>query len=188
MQPSDFEKFRNLLFGMAKLYDKEIDGTTLDAYWLALRDWEVDDFQDAAALLMQTKNFMPRPADFHALKKAQGPGPNEAWEIAMGRDRLRLQPEDLITKAVRIVGGYTRIAMADVEKDLPHIMRRFLAAYQELSDAEEAREALPDLEVRRLSAAVQGDKTVDEALRALFPADETGRGRNGSSGFRSIGG
>ncbi len=158
MQPSDFEKFRNLLFGMAKLYDKEIDNTMLDAYWIALRDWSLDNFQDACALLMQTKNFMPRPADFHSLQKAQEPGPNEAWFEAIGRGKDSSHPRDRISKAVEIVGGYERLAMANTETELPHIMRRFLAAYEELTESDSARyalpnfasQALPDLNARNL--------------------------------------
>lgn len=41
--------------------------------------------------------------------------------------------------------------MADVERDLPHIQRRFLEAYEELTDVECVREALPAIASPQLS-------------------------------------
>jgi hypothetical protein len=43
--------------------------------------------------------------------------------------------------------------MLDMEREIPHVQRRFLEIYRELSDVDLAREALPHLseDVRRVS-------------------------------------
>jgi hypothetical protein len=38
--------------------------------------------------------------------------------------------------------------MANTERDLPHIQRRFLEAYEELTDVDSVREALPQIAAR----------------------------------------
>ena len=70
MQQSDFQRFRAVMTGMAKVYERELDALLLDAYWVALRDWSLEDFERAAGELMRTNEFMPRPAAFNALRKA----------------------------------------------------------------------------------------------------------------------
>lgn len=153
MQPSDGQRFRDLLRGMGRMYGQEPDKLVLDAYWLALRDWDYADFEAAASHLMATAKFMPRPADFNALRKAAEPAPSEAWAEVLDACVDWRYPESLpdgrIGRAVAAVGGWRAIAMADTERDLPHIQRRFLQAYEELSDVETTRHALPELAAPR---------------------------------------
>jgi hypothetical protein len=131
------------------MYQIEPDNLMLDAYWIALRDWEYDDFEQAAAHLMANAKFMPRPADFNALRKASKPGPAEAWSQALSACKdwrhPELLPEGAIAEAAKSVGGFRAIAMANVEHDLPHIQRRFLEAYAEISARKEIVEAVPQI-------------------------------------------
>lgn len=79
MQQADFTRFRAVMTGMGELYQRELSGPLLDAYWLALRDWPLAEFEAAAAHLMATATFMPRPAEFNALRKAGRQTAGEAW-------------------------------------------------------------------------------------------------------------
>lgn len=146
MQPADFERFRAVMAGMAELYGREISPTLLDAYWLALRDWTLADFEAGAGRLMATAKFMPRPADWHGLRKASRMTPGEAWEAAIGVCtgwRNGTASVDALTdRVVRMVGGYERLAMESL--DTQHFTRnKFLEIYAEVEDAEDTREAVP---------------------------------------------
>jgi len=145
----DGKRFRAVLCGMGRMYGQELDGLVLDAYWLALRDWTFEDFKSAAAHLMASAKFMPRPVEFNALRRAAEPTPSEAWTIVLRACLDWRSPERLpagrIARAAAAVGGFRAIAMADEERDLPHVQRRFLCAYEELSDVESTRLALPQI-------------------------------------------
>lgn len=153
MDLSDFERFNAVMNGMAKLFDREIDNMLLDAYWLALRDWPLADFEQAAGHLMATARFMPRPADFNELRKAAKPVPAEAWLTARKACKSAWTPhgyrggtsgDPLIDKAVQAIGGYAAIAMCDTDK-LHFLERKFAEVYESLDSAEEVRQALPSL-------------------------------------------
>lgn len=176
MQQADFQRFRAVLAGMAELYQRELSGPLLDAYWLALKSWSLADFESAAAHLMATATFMPRPSDFNQLKKASEPTAGEAWATALANCTCwrgdRPSPGGRIDRAARAIGGYHAIAMADRETALPHIERRFKEAYEELSDVEETREALPEItQVRRLPRA-NNWTAVGEAMQNLLREDK----------------
>lgn len=149
MEQVDFPRFRAVMAGIAKVYEREIDGPLLDAYWLALRDWQLADFEAAAGHLMATSEFMPRPAAFSALRKAGEPTAAEAWEKA----RKALQwtvngyvekpgTNPLVSKALRSIGGANALAMCDEDK-LHFLERRFAQVYESLADSNAIREALP---------------------------------------------
>ena len=151
MQQPDFKRFMAIMTGMAKLYEREIDATLLDAYWMALRDWDLDDFEKAAALLMGTEKFMPRPAAFNDLRKAGKPTPGEAWARAVQACGSAIQcgqvtpngtcGDPMIDDVVRMIGGYGAIAMCEVDK-LHFLERRFAEHYESLEDRQTVREAV----------------------------------------------
>jgi hypothetical protein len=143
MRTDDYSRFRAVMTGMAKVYEREIDAPLLDAYWLALRTWDLGDFESAAGHLIGTSKFMPRPADFNGLRQAAELTAGEAWALALSG--AALDPGSRIARAAAIVGGQQHMRMADIERDLPHIQRRFLAAYEELADADQTRAALPQI-------------------------------------------
>ena len=151
MEQVDFPRFRAVMAGMAKVYEREIDGPLLDAYWLALRDWRLADFESAVGHLMATSEFMPRPAAFSALRKAGEPTAAEAWEKA----RKALQrtvngyiekpgTDPLVALALRSIGGANALAMCDEDK-LHFLERRFSQVYESLQDSNDTRQALPQI-------------------------------------------
>lgn len=170
MQQSDFQRFRAVLAGMAELYQRELSNPLLDVYWLALRSWTLADFESAAAHLMATATFMPRPSDFNALKKAGEPTAGEAWTDVLEycSNKRKIAPDGRTLRAANAVGGYYTIRMANIETALPHIERRFKEAYEELSDVEETREALPEItQVRRLQQG-SGWTQVGQAMQNML--------------------
>lgn len=149
MQPTDKRKFLEIINGMAALKPgKPLTPQALDLFWNAMRAWTIAEFEAAANHLMQTVEFMPNPFHFEQLRRASEPTAAEAWLEAGTRAanrRFKQYPNDRISRAVACIGGLDRIAMSDIERDLPHIQRRFMEAYAELTDVEQVREALPQI-------------------------------------------
>lgn len=166
MQTNEFERFNAVMNGMAKLYEREIDQPLLDAYWLALRDWPLEQFEQAAGHLMAHNKFMPRPAEFNELRKASKQTAGEAWAKVLqfartgythwtdgGVTRTKAEPPDdpAIQRAVAAIGGYHAIAMSETSKT-PFLERRFCENYDAMETAEEVRTALPSVGTFGLAA------------------------------------
>lgn len=166
MLETDGKRFRDLLRGMGRMYGQEPDGLVLDAYWLALGDWRYQDFEAAARHLMASAKFMPRPAEFNALRQAGEPLAGEAWTIVLDyckngfyrwedgsatSGRLELPGFDEPTlKAVQALGGFHAIAMHDTDK-LHFLEKRFAEHYEAMSNADAVRDALPEIAQPRTS-------------------------------------
>jgi hypothetical protein len=136
MEQRDFARFRAVMAGMSKLYERELDTVLLDAYWLALRDWSLPEFERGAAELMRTSEFMPRPAAFNALrKKAADATAAEAW-FTSGKS-----PDPLANRAMHIAAQGRYVGHIPLD-ELPWVQKRFLEVYSELQEAGEARKAL----------------------------------------------
>lgn len=150
METTDFQRFKAVMAGMARVFGAEIDKPLLDGYWLALRDWQIADFEGAAAHLMGSSKFMPRPADFNELrKKASEQSAGEAWEKVLKAIRTMYVREgasvDAKTDAVvRQMGGYAHLALMPSE-DLKFRARDFQTLWADMGEVEEARTALPNL-------------------------------------------
>lgn len=150
MLAADGPRFRAVLAGMGRLFGQDLDGVVLDAYWLALREWSLGDFEAACGRLMQTSRYMPRPADFAALARAHEATASEAWSAVLEhckgayRDRAGLDNGGPIDQAVAGLGGYRAIAFHNAEF-LPVLGRQFAERYAESRDVSAAREALPQL-------------------------------------------
>lgn len=159
MNTADFPRFRAVLAGMAKLYERELDGPLLDAYWLALGDWSLDDFEQASRRLMATSRFMPRPADYQELRKhAGGMTAGEAWEFALewvrsGHHRGHGKAPAGIDRAVRAIGGW-RLLGHTPEDELRHLERRFAQHFAEIAEAVEVREQLQQLSAQNPVRAI----------------------------------
>lgn len=135
MQQADAPRFNAIMNGLSKLYEREADRALLDAYWAALADWSIEEFQAGAVRLMRTSTFMPRPADFNALRRAALPSKGEAWAKVLQhikgdyRRQGGLSPE--IDAAVRAMGGYGWLAMM-ATKELTWQERRFCEHYEDV--------------------------------------------------------
>lgn len=146
MQTDDANRFRDLLRGMGRVFGSEPDAVVLDAYWLALRDWSLKDFEGACGHLLKTAKFMPRPHDFTELRKADRLTAGEAWSevLAIVRAGGNSHDDPVVTQAVRAIGGFNAIGMSHT--DQTHFLeKRFNEHYESINDAEDVRAALPNI-------------------------------------------
>lgn len=157
MQPVDAKPFRAILAGMGRMYGQELDKLVLDAYWLALGDWSLEDFEAGARQLMQTAKFMPRPADFHELRKAGRPTSGEAWAVVLAAARAGDEKPDIspaAKRALAAIGGIRAVMMSDPQKT-PFLAKSFGEHFESMQDADDVREAVPQIAgpdaARRLS-------------------------------------
>jgi hypothetical protein len=148
MQESDVTQFRNVIVGMGRMFGQEIDALVLEMYWLALKGWELGEFKAAAAKLLGSAKFMPRPADFNELRNASRLTAGEAFAAAMAvarqssQHRANTSGDARIDAAAAACGGYFAMGMNQTEK-LGFLERRFAEHFESISDATEARELLP---------------------------------------------
>lgn len=178
MEANDFSRFRAVIAGLARVYDRELDGTLLDAYWLALRAWPLEDVERAAAHLLTSSRFMPRPADFAALRRAGAMTAGEAWQAALvhARGAYRAGPSvPPVERAVAALGGWQVIARAS-EDSLPFLERRFAEHFVEIEAREEVREALPALVAPSSTWRTRalGPARVGDVLARVLPKPENG--------------
>ena len=149
MQPADRMRFRAVMMGMAELYQRDCSGPLLDAYWVALADWSLADLEAAAVHLMATATFMPRPADFNALRKSGRETAGEAWvrvvrESPRWRHGQRGDQDPLVDACIQAIGGNERIALADFGQ-LHWLQKTFMETYVELREVHVIRKTVPQI-------------------------------------------
>lgn len=139
MNANDKQEFLRILTGLSLIKPgKELTKDALGVYWNALEDWSIEDFRAAANHLAKSCEFMPNPFHFEQLRKAQEPSKHEAWQTAMARasgSRNVQHPDDKITKAVRMVGGYYQLGMTSYDQ-LAFTEKRFKDAYDSIGEVE----------------------------------------------------
>lgn len=154
MKPNDRKQFLAVLQGFCELRGKDLSEEAMLLYWRAMQDWEIADFVEASAHLLKTFNMrfgIPQPSDFEALRVTTQKTAGEIF-AEIGRwmtytpHGYRLNPETprSIAAAIRACGGVDAIMLGDAEKR-PFLERRFCEHYDQISKAEDTRQALPQL-------------------------------------------
>lgn len=169
MQPNDFQRFHAVMTGIAELHQRELSDFLLDAYWLALREWNLEDFESAAAHLMNTLKWMPKPSDFTELRKAGEPTAAEAWTIVLSG--APLPPGSRMARAANACGGQQSIRREDIETRLPFTQKRFIEAYDDLTKVDPVRDALPQIAEHGKRAALSAPTNI----AVLLPSELTQR-------------
>lgn len=146
MNTNDREAFIEVVLGFAELKGKQLSAPALELYWRSMQHWPLDEFREAAEHLLRTCEFMPVPKNFEDLRKAGELTPGEAWLDALSYGCVR---GTRAWRAAQVVGGSERLMMANIETELPHLQRRFLKAYEELTDVDDVRESLPHIAAPR---------------------------------------
>lgn len=154
MTPADRHAFIEVVIGFAEIKGRTLSAPALELYWRSLQHWPLDAFRAAAEQLVRTCKFMPGPDDFENLRKAGRATTGEAWERARKASGTAIQcgqvtnngtcGDELIDRAVRAMGGYGAIAMCETDK-LTFLERRFAEHYGQIQDAEDIREAVPQV-------------------------------------------
>lgn len=162
MIPADRQKFLEVIVGFAELKGKQLSAPALELYWRSMQRWSLEDFLAASEQLIRTCEFMPTPKEFEDLRKAGRRTAGEAWTLALdfarrGFDRWLgggisrngiAEPDDeLLMRAVRAIGGFRAIAMSPTDKTI-FLERRFCEHYEAMQDADEVREAVPQIAYR----------------------------------------
>lgn len=147
MLPIDKQAFGKVLNGLAAIKGKELTQEAVILWWNSMQSWSIEDFKAAASHLVGSCQFMPTPYDFEQLRKAGEMTSGEAWRVVLAG--AELDPNSREYRAAQIVGGQYAIRHANVERELPFIAKRFREAYEELSDVDAVRVALPSIAANR---------------------------------------
>lgn len=159
MESSDKPAFAAIINGLAAIKPGgKITPEALEVYWLAMRDWPLKDFREAAAHLARSVEFMPNPFHFDQLRKAGKLTTGEAFAKARAAMRAAMPGElpslscgdPAIDSAIRACGGYEAFAMVETDK-IGFFERRFAEHYEAVSDSTAVREALPFVEQQKLT-------------------------------------
>jgi hypothetical protein len=145
MTPDDKKQFAEIILGFAEIKGKALSIFAVELYWAAMQSWPLDEFKAAAVRLLETCEFMPTPKDFNDLRKAGRPTAGEAFSVAVECARKGGGSNDpAIERAVQAMGGWMVLRMCDEDK-LHFTERRFAEHYEQIQDATDTREALPQL-------------------------------------------
>lgn len=152
MNASDRAAFVKIVMGFAEVKGKQLSLPAVEFYWGAMQDWELADFQAAAHRLSKTMEFMPTPKHFEDLRKAGRDTAVESWARAVAHaasSRYRNGPlgDRRIDMLVTALGGYAAIAMCEEDK-LHFLERRFCEHFENVEDADDTREAVPQIAER----------------------------------------
>lgn len=167
MRDADKPDFLRILNGLAAIKPgAKLTPEGLDLWWMAMADWTLADFRDAASHIARTVEFFPNPFHFDQLKRtALEQTAGDAWALVLAKVRTMSPRETAsidprIDRVVRQMGGYGHLACM-TQEDLPHRARRFQELWADCGEHEEARAALPNL-VLQISA----DKHVKQLGRS----------------------
>ena len=147
MKRNDEPEFLRTMNSLAAVFSFKLTPEILEIYLDTLRDFTIEEFKNAAKELLKTESFMPKPAQFVALrKKADGKSPTESWlqildNVKRSEYRQGRTVGGVADQAAYAVGGYSAIGMANVD-ELGFIQKRFESAYAELAESTTARTAL----------------------------------------------
>lgn len=167
MRSEDRKAFLDVVIGFAELKGKQLSAPALELYWNAMQHWSLADFKLAAQQLLRTSEFMPTPKSFEDLRRAGQPTAGEAWAaVYLGNGEVTPRA----ARAAVIAANGRRLAMLDIEREIPHVQRRFLEIYDELTDVEETREALPSFSQKRITGGEL--KRLGAVLPALLAAPQ----------------
>jgi hypothetical protein len=159
MTPAEKPQFAAVIVGLAAVKPGgKVTPEALEIWWMALSSWSLEEFKQAASHLALSIEFMPSPFHFDQLRKAGKPTSGEAWIKA----RLAVRNanwsdiestgftcgDPLIDRAVRAIGGYRAIGMCDSDK-LHFLEKRFAEHLETMGDADQVREAVPQIATDR---------------------------------------
>lgn len=167
----DRKAFGQVVLGLAELFGKELSAPALELYWHSMQSWSIDDFRDAAELLLRKCEFMPAPKDFEALRRAAQPLAGEAWARVLAhlrggyRSGAGVDDGGPIDKAVLSLGGYQSLAFRDTQY-LGIDERRFVERFAQVVEAVEVRRVLPRL-AHPMSGTTSRPRLLADALPAL---------------------
>ena len=170
MIETDKAQFAKVVLGFAEIKGKQLSLAAVDLYWMAMQNWSIENFKQAAVLLLQRCEYMPTPKDFEDLRKASPLTAGEAFALAVKRCGSAIQcgqvtmngtcGDPFVDAVVRAIGGYGAIAMCDHDK-LHYLERRFSEHYETMRNSEDIREEVPQIAGPRRTA-LNGPRSIQD--------------------------
>lgn len=176
MIPADRKAFLEVVVGFAELRGKVLSAAALELYWRSMQAWSIEDFRAAATRLVKTSEFMPTPKQFEDLRRASQPTGGEVFagirqwlEYSPLGYRIKASTPRRIACSLAAIGGAQGYAMCDADK-LHFLEKRFCEHYEQIGEAEDTREALPQIVDERNWLTLQ-----TKMARLHAPVDANGR-------------
>ena len=174
MNESDKEQFTIMVSALAEAHRREASKALLMAYWFALRDLPLGDFERAVQTSLCRSKFMPSPAELRELSGGAMIDDRAviAWQFVV-EAVTRLGPyrhvdfdDRVINAAIRTLGGWpefiSRFASAEAER----LARNdFLRLYRSLAHSEVAGTICEPLAGLSQTRLVQGRLLPPEPVR-----------------------
>lgn len=169
MERADYRPFCEVVLGFAELKGKQLSAPAMELYWRALQHWTLEEFRVAADQLLRTTEFMPTPKDFEDLRRAGEETAAEAWDaVFFGRGVVTPRAK----RAAELAAGGRYLGHLDLDREVPHVQRRFADIYRELADVEQTRGAVPQLAAKRTNGLTH--VRVQQALAAFDAGNRIG--------------
>jgi hypothetical protein len=157
MTDADRTAFVTLMAKLAAVYREALTDALLEAYWEALRDYELEYLEPAAAYVIRTSKWFPKPVELReaasqfrveARRKALGPGLRLALgekaltvdEVKAFLEELRARPEhaealaEIPKKGVSELQAEARRLDAIGARDMTDEKRQALAQFRRYQD------------------------------------------------------
>jgi hypothetical protein len=149
MEATDKPQFLRVLNGIAAIKKSPLVIEAIELWWVCMHDWSIEDFQAATIEVLKRTTYMPCPKDFEDLRRAGRTTAGEAWDQAVrhaASSSYRLGPlgDATIDQCARMLGGYAAIANCN-ESALHYLERRFTEHYEAVTNANEVRQAIPQV-------------------------------------------
>ena len=140
MTGNDFEAFAEVWSQAQEIYNRSVTPGTIELVFRALEQLDLDEIRRALTLHIQspdTGQFPPKPGD--VIKFARGDSQSrtlQAWAKverairSVGHYRDVCFDDPLIHAAIERIGGWTKVAMIESEKDMVWLRQRFEAQYR----------------------------------------------------------
>tara|TARA_R110000744_G_scaffold259191_1_gene374360 strand:- start:153 stop:830 length:678 start_codon:yes stop_codon:yes gene_type:complete len=156
---NDGERFARAMNVLAAAFDKEIDEATLEAYWMALEDMDIEGIERACKHAIQNLEFFPRPAHLRRSQDTMDPSSRAiiAWQavvraIATVGQYASVDFDDKLTNAtVRNLGGWYWLCQQPEKEVKVWVRKGFEKIYIALAGAgvtSESTQHLPGIHER----------------------------------------
>jgi hypothetical protein len=151
---TDRPRFLSALTALGATLGRTIDEATLEGYWAALRDLDIEQVEAGAAECMRTAVHFPRPVEIrNCVGATVEDKATEAWGVVchLARNcRAAKHPDPIAEEAVQKIGGWQRLG-AMKSDDLHAWGRRdFLDVYRAAAKERRRQELTAKAEQKRL--------------------------------------
>ncbi len=164
MNSADRQEFFETVAAMGLMHGCKLDAPELRLWFeLFAQTWTLAEFREAAAYLLQTSRWMPKPAEFFELREGATPDPAKAWGTVIDHARgtwrqSRTCGDPIADSVVQTLGGWFALAMS-TERDLAFRRREFVDTYRDFAERDQVVNALPDLRTNANGSARLGRPT-----------------------------